>query len=298
MSAYARIIAVTGANKGIGLAIVRNIALQYPSSTLNSGPLLLYLTARDTTRGNAAIDALNAEEKFAKVLKAHGGPVSVAFKQLDISNTASIDGFAADLQREHGQIDIVVNNAGIALDGFDAEVVNKTLATNYHCTLYATLAFLKLLKPAYTSRLVNVASTAGRLSQFPASLQKRFIDASNTPDDGKAATVIMRDFEEAVKAGGKKHEALGFPSAAYSTSKAGLIAATRAVALRVAKENDGAKEFPLVNSCCPGWVNTDMTKGKGPKTVDQGAKTPVYLAMENLGGKYGEFWRDEKIIEW
>ncbi|KAL1618392.1 hypothetical protein SLS56_010582 [Neofusicoccum ribis] len=100
--------------------ILRNLALQYPGSALNTGPLLIYLTARDTSRGQAALDALHQDAQLlkAKVLSAQGGPVSLTFHQLDISSPTSIDAFAATLAHTHGQIDIVINNAGIALDGF------------------------------------------------------------------------------------------------------------------------------------------------------------------------------------
>lgn len=54
----------------------------------------------------------------------------------------------------------------------------------------------------------------------------------------------------------------------------------------------------LVNSCCPGYVDTDMTKHRGSKTVDEGAQTPVLLACGDIGGTRGEFWQHEKVIEW
>ncbi|CAJ2503308.1 Uu.00g107020.m01.CDS01 [Anthostomella pinea] len=54
----------------------------------------------------------------------------------------------------------------------------------------------------------------------------------------------------------------------------------------------------LVNACCPGWVKTDMTRGGGAKTPDQGAQTPVMLALHDIGGKTGGFWQNEKEIEW
>lgn len=102
----------------------------------------------------------------------------------------------------------------------------------------------------------------------------------------------MRDFATAVEQGREKDA--GFPSAAYAVSKAGCIAGTKALA-RQEKEAGGKK---LVNACCPGYVNTDMTKGNGTKTPDEGAQTPVFLAIQELGGKTGEFWRDERVVEW
>lgn len=77
-------------------------------------------------------------------------------------------------------------------------------------------------------------------------------------------------------------------------TKVGVIGMTRAIALEEQKK--GSKTS--INSCCPGWVKTDMTKGKGSKTPDQGAETPVLLALGNIKGQTGLFWEDEKPIEW
>jgi carbonyl reductase 1 len=102
----------------------------------------------------------------------------------------------------------------------------------------------------------------------------------------------MQDFQAAVDAGKEKEE--GWVSAAYSTSKAGLIGGTRAFAKKVGEEGSGVS----VVSCCPGYVNTDMSKGNGTKTPDQGAMTPVLLALGDEGKKSGTFWRDEREIKW
>jgi carbonyl reductase 1 len=102
----------------------------------------------------------------------------------------------------------------------------------------------------------------------------------------------MDDFQKAVEAGNQ--DEAGFPSAAYAVSKAGLIGATRMLANEVRDAGSGVR----VNSCCPGYVNTDMTRGNGTKTPDDGAKTPVWLAIHDYGGKTGAFYRDEREIEW
>lgn len=54
----------------------------------------------------------------------------------------------------------------------------------------------------------------------------------------------------------------------------------------------------LVNACCPGYVKTDMTRGGGVKSVDEGARTPVLLALGEFGGGSGGFWQGEREIEW
>jgi carbonyl reductase 1 len=164
--------------------------------------------------------------------------------------------------------------------------VNTTLDCNYYKTLEACHTFLPLIKPG--GRIVNVASIAGKTNKYSDEIKDRFL-ASKTEAD---VTSIMRDFASAVEAG--KEKEAGFPSAAYAVSKAGLIGATRALAL--AEKEKGSTV--LINSCCPGYVNTDMTKGNGVKTPDQGAQTPVMLALEDLKGQTGIFWCSEKHAEW
>lgn len=63
---------------------------------------------------------------------------------------------------------------------------------------------------------------------------------------------------------------------------------------------EDSREDILLNACCPGWVRTDMAGPKAPKTIDEGAETPVYLALlpPNAGKPHGEFVRDKKVQEW
>ena len=318
MPQFSRIAAVTGANKGIGLAIVRNLALQYPSSAFNNGPLLIYLCARDKGRGEDAVKALegDAQLKNAKALVQHGGLTTVKYHGLDISKTKSILDFAGYLEKEHPEgIDMVVNNAGIAMDGFgtrcshcllcsprviylasstllkrmhaDINVVKETLQCNYYGTLTATRSLLPLIRSG--GRLVNVSSMSGHLnSKYSHEIRTAFAE-SKTVDD---VTKLMESFTRAVEQG--KEKELGWPSAAYAVSKSGITGMTRAVALEEREKGNGV----LVNSCCPGYVNTDMTKHRGAKTVDEGAQTPILLACKDIRGTVGEFWQHEKVVEW
>ena len=82
--------------------------------------------------------------------------------------------------------------------------------------------------------------------------------------------------------------------AAYAVSKAGVIGMTRTIAMEAQQKGSTV----LLNSCCPGYVQTDMTRGGGVKTPDQGAQTPVMLALHDIGGKSGLFFQHEKVIEW
>ncbi|MCJ1380298.1 hypothetical protein MMC17_003401 [Xylographa soralifera] len=308
---HSRIAVVTGANKGIGLAIgtptptppypihsptskltpppVRQLALQYPQSSFNNGPFLIYLTARNQERGERALASLHDDPLLhrAKALAHDGGLSEIRYHALDISQPPSIRAFAAFLQERHPHgIDMVINNAGIAMTGFDTTVVHQTLQCNYHGTLSATLTLLPLLRPG--GRLVNISSMASHLNKYSLPLRARFLAAATVDD----VTALMADFEAAVAAGTEK--AQGWPSAAYAVSKAGVTGMTRVVAREERERGRGV----LVNSCCPGYVQTDMTRGGGVKTVDEGARTPVLLALGEVGGRAGEFWQGERVIEW
>lgn len=89
----------------------------------------------------------------------------------------------------------------------------------------------------------------------------------------------------------------------YDVSKAGCTGVTRVVALeereRERKEGKGERREGgrLINSCCPGYVKTDLSPG-GTKSPDEGARTPVLLALGDIGGQTGLFWKNEVVIDW
>lgn len=167
-------------------------------------------------------------------------------------------------------------------------MVKDTIHTNYYGTLAATQDLLPLIRPG--GRLVNVASSVGALSKYFAPLKESFFSASRSSVE--ACSALMEKFVADVEAGKEKAE--GWPSAAYAVSKAGEIAFTKVIA----KEAEKNGKNVLINACCPGYVNADMTKGSGTKTVDEGAETTVLLALGEIEGKTGEFWRSENTIEW
>ena len=130
---HTRTALVTGANKGVGLAIVRNLALQYPSSAFNNGPLLIYLSARDQRRGEDAVADLlqDIQLKKAKALAEHGGLSTIKYHGMDISKSQSIKDMAGFLKKKHPDgIDIVVNNAGIAMEGFGTLLCPSMMQTS------------------------------------------------------------------------------------------------------------------------------------------------------------------------
>jgi NAD(P)-dependent dehydrogenase (short-subunit alcohol dehydrogenase family) len=149
MTTSPKIALVTGANKGIGLEITRQLA--------QAGVRVL-MGARSAERGTAAAHQLAAED------------LDVTFLQLDTGDEASIAAAAATIADEYGRLDILVNNAGISDrdDGPPSRAslasVRRVLETNFVGTLAVTQAMLPLLRTSPAARIVNVSSALGSLS--------------------------------------------------------------------------------------------------------------------------------------
>lgn len=99
MTSSGRVALVTGANKGIGFAITRELCRRFQGDVV--------LTARDQARGRAAVQQLQAEG------------LSPRFHQLDVDDLQSIRAVRDFLRREYGGLDVLVNNAGIAFNSRD-----------------------------------------------------------------------------------------------------------------------------------------------------------------------------------
>lgn len=149
MSPSHSIALVTGANKGIGFEIARQ---------LGEKGVHIILGARDVERGRAAAQALAAEGH------------AVESVHLDLNDEASIAAAASSIARGHGRLDILVNNAGIvdAADGppdsASIGAVRRLMETNFIGTLAVTQAMLFLLRRSPAGRIVNLATTLGSLA--------------------------------------------------------------------------------------------------------------------------------------
>jgi len=172
------------------------------------------------------------------------------------------------------------------------DIVKQTIHTNYHGTSTITQALLPLIRSG--GRLVNVSSMSGHLSKYSPTIRQQFISASNSSLSD--VTSLMDSFIKSVSTGTEKKD--GWPTAGYAVSKAGLTAASKVLDKQELEKGSGVR----VEVCCPGYVNTDMSKGNGTKTPDDGAKTPVMLGLKFLGSPEGKvldgFWQHEKVVEW
>ncbi|KAK3099315.1 hypothetical protein FSP39_002537 [Pinctada imbricata] len=107
---------------------------------------------------------------------------------------------------------------------------------------------------------------------------------------------LLRPHARAAKKG--DHKKKGYADSAYGMSKVGVSAITTVQAREMDKD---PRDDIIINSCCPGYVDTDMTSHKGPKTIDQGADTPLFLALlppSNPKNPKGCFLSDRKVKNW
>lgn len=206
MTSPACIAVVTGANRlnGVGLSCVRRLALQYPSSKFNRGPLLIYLTSRNKESGEAAVEAVTRQIQEAAAKDSP--PVEVKLGVLDIESQDSISMFAASLAANHpGGIDILINNAAVlgklGPEGLKPDAVEWTIRCNYYGTLYVMEALLPQIKEG--GRVVNLGSLAGLFTlgthrNYSNEIQKRFLEAEKVED----VNSIVQDFAAALEKDG------------------------------------------------------------------------------------------------
>jgi carbonyl reductase 1 len=250
-----RVAVVSGANRGIGREIARKLA---------QAGLDVVIGSRDPEAGAEAAREIGA--------RAH---------ELDVTSRRSIGALADDL--EH--VDLLVNNAGIALQGFDAEIARETIEVNFLGAMHLTDTLLPKMRPR--GRIVMVSSGSGELSKFSRRPRRTFETPELTRED---LVTLVEGFVVEVEAG--THEEHGWPSSAYAVSKAALNALTRVLA----RELESDPRRIRVNSACPGWVATRMGGDHAPRTPEEGADTPVWLALEAPDSFTGAFFRDRERI--
>lgn len=169
--ADAPIAVVTGANRGIGYEVVRQLAAR--------GHLVV-LTARDPARGAAAAARLDPSRPGgldvpASADRRHGGSctgVRVVPGELDVSHDGSAERLAARLAERFGRVDVLVNNAAIMYDTWasarsaDLAAVRTAMQTNLFGAWRVTQALLPLLLRSAHPRIVNVSSGAGSITEM------------------------------------------------------------------------------------------------------------------------------------
>jgi NAD(P)-dependent dehydrogenase (short-subunit alcohol dehydrogenase family) len=230
---------VTGANRGLGLEIARQLGHLGHDVVIG---------ARDIGKGRTAVSMLETE-----------GLVALAV-ELDVDSPGSVRSAITELTGLKGPIGILVNNAGVLLDGPDAQTASvldmpcERLAAAFRTNAIGPLLTMQAVIPGMRKRgygrIVNISSRAGQLDELRA----------------------------------------GIPS--YRVSKTALNSLTRVIAAEFADDNI------KINAMCPGWIRTDMGGPNAPISVEDGAATAIWLATLPDDGPTGGFFRELKALPW
>jgi len=270
-----RIAIVTGANKGIGF----HVALQLAKSGLFAS---LILACRDPMRGHIALEQIQSQ---------CNNECKLSCIDLTLGNWSSHEAFVKEITTKFGRVDVLVNNAAIAFKASDQtphdEQAKPTLDVNFRGTLDLTTRLIPLLRNGDDPRVVNVASMAGRLSQVRSTELRQKL---SSPELTMSELCDLVDQYERDVIDGSFHDK-GWGGSNYGMSKLALIAATKVLARN--EKGNGI----LVNCCCPGYCDTDMSSHTGPRPPSEGAKNAVLLATTKEFFS-GEFIQNMKVSAW
>ncbi|CAN7411548.1 SDR family oxidoreductase [Pararhizobium sp. LjRoot238] len=206
---------------------------------------------------------LAAGQEKAEALRAEG--LAVEAIEIDLIRPETIEAAASTIGDQFGRLDILVNNAGILLldtDDFPSvaapQTLRETLDVNFIGTVLVTQKMLPLIRKASNGRIVNVSSSVGSLWWNG--------DPGNPSPDVKW---------------------LG-----YAASKAAVNMLTIQLAFEL-------RDTPIkVNSICPGYVMTDLNRGGGYVTIEDGVRASVRYALLNDAGPTGQFFNADGPINW
>lgn len=268
-----RVALVTGANRGIGKEIARNIGLLSDH--------VVVLGCRDEALGMAAMEELRAEG------------CNCVFSRLDLTDYDSICSTREFVETEFGRLDALVNSAAICFNDptlygklertpFDQRAT-MTINTNYFGTLDVTDAMLPLLRESdWSPRIVNLVSTNPGRQCGSVDVQ----DEINSPNlEVQILNELMTEFVGAAQAG--KHaprwpNIFGNTYICYDVSQMGLDYLTRVL----------ARDEPtiMVNSVDPGSCATEYNNFDGEKSAAEGAVLASELAYSELDASGEHYW--------
>ena len=142
-----KVAAITGAGSGIGRALAENLA------------------GRGAALALSDIDEVGLAETVALC---EGADVKVSAQRVDVADRAAVQAWADQVVAEHGQVNLVVNNAGVALaasiEDMDHADLEWLMGVNFWGVVHGTAAFLPHLKASGEGHIVNVSSVFGLLS--------------------------------------------------------------------------------------------------------------------------------------
>lgn len=215
--------------------------------------------SRDLGNGEAAAQAI--------------GPDAIAL-QLDVTDQASVEAAAERVRTEFGRLDVLVNNAGIShagRPGTSLEEITRTSAI-------ATASRDEVSALFETNVFGVIAVTQAMLPLLREAPAGRIVNVSSS-------------LGSLAKTADPANPVRGFYGI-YAATKTAL----NAVTLKLAIELEGT---PIkVNAACPGYTATDLNNFQGTRTVEEGAREPVRLALLGPDGPTGTYSNDEGPLSW
>jgi NAD(P)-dependent dehydrogenase (short-subunit alcohol dehydrogenase family) len=146
MEQRSRVAIVTGANRGIGYEICKELSKTGCS---------VVLTSRNEVDGKKAISSLNEYD-------------NIVYHKLDVTDINDISDLRDWILKTYGRLDILINNAGIYLDEavsvieVDEKIIQETLAVNFYGAFRMCKAFVPVMKQNGYGRIVNISSGMGQ----------------------------------------------------------------------------------------------------------------------------------------
>ncbi|WP_040810364.1 SDR family NAD(P)-dependent oxidoreductase [Nocardia concava] len=228
---------ITGANKGIGFETARQLV---------AAGHTVYLGSRDPERGRLAAEQLGARSV-----------------QLDVTDDASVDA-AVKIIEADGGLDVLVNNAGIDVEGngavgienVTADMMRTVFDTNVFGIVRVTHAFIPLLRRSPAPVIVNVSSSLASIA------------LATTPGT-KART---------------------YPGLSYPVSKTAVN--------RITVQYANALPEMRINAVEPGYTATDLNAHSGTQTPAEGARIIARMAQVSADGPTGGYFDAQGSMPW
>lgn len=276
--ACTRVALVTGSNKGIGFAIVRNLCRIFDGDVI--------LCSRDEVRGQSAVVLLQAEGLKPKLCR------------LAIDDPRSVIAARDFLLKEYGGLDVLVNNAAIAyLDESVKpviEIARETVGINYSATSSVCDILFPILRPG--ARVVNISSSAGLLKRIPSQeIRIRLSSPTLTRRDiDQLADEYFKDIENGVAA------QKGWPSQKFPTYVVSKVFLSALTWIQHRQFLTDKRKDMVINAVHPGFVDTDLTAHRGVLTTAEGAAAAVTCCLIPPDGQpRGQMvWFDTAVVDW